>query len=66
MAKTEFKITYRDPKSITPDSEGDLIVESIEFEDSTHWPFTTAREWAEDYAYTMADKGWYTVEEVDD
>lgn len=24
----------------------------------------TALEWCEDYAYSLADKGWYTVEEI--
>lgn len=54
-AEKEFKITYRDPDT------NEKVVTYQKFEDT---PTITAKQWAEDYAYTLADKGWYTVEEV--
>jgi hypothetical protein len=51
----KFKITYRDPDT------GELIELVEEFEDS---PGIAAHEWADDYAYTLADKGWYKIEEM--
>ena len=56
----KFKITYQDPKT---DEE---VVEEKEFETTMAEQGTTitALEWAEDYAYTMADKGHFTIEEV--
>lgn len=50
-----FIITYHDPAT--------GVVETIirDFSDSMS---VSAKEWAEDYAYNLADKGWYTVEEV--
>jgi hypothetical protein len=53
MAKL-FRITY-----MCPERE-ELITVDKEFEDGTD---ITALEWAEDWAYSMADKGYYSVEE---
>jgi len=52
MAK--FKIKYTDPET----GEEEVVKD---FEDT---PTVSAREWAEDYAYTLADKGHYEIEEV--
>lgn len=51
-----FLITYNDPET------GERISVEKEFADS---PNVTAKEWAEDYAYSVADKGWNTVEELE-
>ncbi len=47
----KFKITYID-------ADGETRAVTKEFEDS---PGVTAEEWAEDYAYSLADKGEYSV-----
>lgn len=51
----KFKITY-----INPDTqEEEEVIQS--FEDTQT---VTAEEWAEDYAYSLADKGPHTVEVI--
>lgn len=64
---TAFKITYRDPETITADSEGKLKSVVHDFSDTVipGEMAISALEWAEDWAYTVADKGWYTIEEVE-
>ena len=68
MNKT-FKITYTDP--IT----GDMRITTETFKDTPkalveipgQEPTTvniSAKEWAEDYAYMLADKGSYKIEEM--
>lgn len=52
---TKFLIKYR-----APQTEEDVQVEA-EFSDTAGIP---AKDWAEDYAYSLADKGLHTVEEV--
>lgn len=54
MRKT-FEIQYRDPQT--------GFIETIRetFEDSQ---VGCAKMWAEDYAYTLADKGWYRLKEL--
>jgi hypothetical protein len=52
MAK--FLIEYRDPTT------EEWKQEMVEFLDSASIP---AKEWAEDYAYTLADKGEHKVTE---
>jgi len=53
-----FRIGYRDPET------GEDRTVDKEFEDS-HLPFfIAAKFWAEDYAYMLADKGQYTVREL--
>lgn len=47
-------------KYIDPETE-EQTVEFMSFEDTEDYP---AELWAEDYAYVMADKGWYTIEEL--
>lgn len=65
----KFKIEYKDPLT------EERVVEYLEFEDyegrATLYgeevgPVLkiSAKEWAEDYAYTAADKGLYKVTEV--
>ena len=54
--KKKFRIEYLDPE----DQECKEVLG--EFEDTTD-PDITAKEWAEDYAYGLADKGWYCVTE---
>jgi len=52
-----FEITYTDPET------QETITVNHAFEDSKD-PNISAREWAEDYAYSLADKGWHKVEEA--
>ena len=53
-----FRITYTDPETGEEKiEEGDFI--------ASQSPPISAREWAEDYAYSLADKGAYKVEEVE-
>ena len=58
--KQKFKITYTDPDT------HEECVEVCEFEDYVmdNGDILTAMEWAEDYAYTRADKGPHKVEEI--
>ena len=56
MGKKRFEIQYRDPET-----EETITVEK-EFDDNP--PEFPAKLWAEDYAYTRADKGWYRVREL--
>lgn len=58
--KQKFKITYTDPDT------HEECVEVCEFEDYVmdNGDILTAEEWAEDYAYTRADKGPHKVEEI--
>ena len=53
-----FKIEYRDPET------DKVEVDYCDFEDSHDPHFISAKQWAEDRAYMLADKGWYQVEEV--
>lgn len=53
-----FRITYRDPDT------GESCVEERHFSDSYDPFFISARSWAEDYAYALADKGQYSVREI--
>lgn len=55
MSKKIFRITYFDPVE-----EKEVTVEK-EFEDS---PTLTALDWAKDWAYSAADKGWCNIVEV--
>jgi len=48
-----FKITYKDPETQV------YLVKHVEFSDSEN---VSAKEWADDYGYSLADKGWYRVE----
>lgn len=52
-----FLIKYTDP--VTQNAE-----EVIETFKDTVDPVITAQEWAEDYAYSLADKGSYTVKKI--
>jgi hypothetical protein len=53
MAK--FLIEYRDPVT------GDWKQEMVKFSDSAN---ILAKDWAEDYAYTLADKDEHKVTEI--
>lgn len=54
-----FEITYTDPES------GDRKIVRQRFENSLNVRIT-AREWAEDYAYSLAGKNMdYQIEEID-
>lgn len=53
--KQWFEITYTDPKT------NETAKVEKEFEDSHEFP---AKMWAEDYGYTLADKGWFMVREL--
>lgn len=57
-----FRITYQDPAT------GEMVTVELEFEDTPAVPgihgFVSAEQWAEDYAYSAADKGSYTIKEV--
>ena len=52
---TKFKITYRDPES---EATKEVV---MEFNASGA---ISARDWARDWAYSAADKGWYEIEEL--
>ena len=58
-----FLIKYQDPESEQPS----IVEKVVEFHDSpgdaTSYP-VSALFWAEDYAYTMADKGFHTVRQI--
>lgn len=58
--KKKFKITYMDP------DVGEEVITIEEFEDYVmdNGGIITAEEWAEDFAYTAADKGYHKVEEI--
>ena len=53
--KKKFEITYEDPDTLK-----DVII-TAEFSDT---PTATAEFWAEDYAYSLADKGYHKVREI--
>lgn len=54
-----FRITYTDP-----DDGEEKTVEQA-FEDTNYeGRVITAQLWAEDYAYALADKGYYTIKEI--
>lgn len=50
-----FRIEYINPET------NEAIKEVIEFEDTAS---VSAQEWAEDYAYTVADKGAHEVTQL--
>jgi hypothetical protein len=52
--KKRFLIKYKDPDT------GETISIVEDFNDSEKFP---AKIWAEDLAYSLADKGWYSVTE---
>ena len=57
----KYEIHYRCPRTNA------LLSVVEDFEDSGckgSGNFITAESWAEDMGYTLSDKGWYTVEEV--
>ena len=51
-AKILFRIEWKDPET-NEDKEA--------FEEFESTEDVTAREWAEDWAYARADKGWYRI-----
>lgn len=51
-----FRIEYREPGT------GETLTKEVEFEDTGE---ISAREWAEDHAYTLADKGPHVVTLMD-
>lgn len=51
-----FRIRYRDPET-----EG--VKEVIKYFEDTET--VSAELWAEDYAYALADKGWYDITPLD-
>jgi hypothetical protein len=53
--KKKFEITYTDPET------GVEAVVVMDFEDTPQIP---AKDWAEDWAYMIADKGPHTVREL--
>jgi hypothetical protein len=56
-----FRVTYEDPET------GNIKHVECSFEDTPSTqavPSVSAEEWAEDYAYMLADKGPHTVEEI--
>lgn len=57
MSIRRFKITYRSP------TNNEVKVKIIEPKVTPDCGLT-AEDIAEDYAYTLADKGWFTVEEI--
>lgn len=66
-----FRIHYRDPASET--GEWKTVTESFSdtpagTDDATgfKYPAIIAREWAMDFAYTLADKGPYEITEIKD
>jgi hypothetical protein len=72
MMIKKFKIKYEDPETQEPKevtkSFRDSFKETISFNDSFAdiiTPVISAKEWVEDYAYSLADKGYYTITEVE-
>lgn len=59
---THFRITYIDPETGEPAEHEGVYHDSPESSDSV--VKITAREWAEDHAYTLADKGAYQIKEI--
>lgn len=55
---TRFLIQYRDPET-----NEEKEVEQ-DFEDSHDPHFISAKDWADDYGYMLADKGWYHITEL--
>ena len=55
-----FKITYQPPGTEDEDERKSVV---MDFADTAG---VTAEEWAEDYAYTLADKGYHRVEKIKD
>ena len=54
MDTQQFKIVYTD--------ENGIIREHIDFYTDSHDPcFISAQEWAQDVAYSLADKGYYRM-----
>lgn len=53
---TIFRISYKDPET------GEA--KEVDHNFTATRDGTTAKEWAEDYAYAVADKGWFTIEEL--
>ena len=60
-----FKIVYIDPRT---DQRIEVVKEFKATAPYTYggqtYPPISALEWAEDYAYTAADKGWYSITEM--
>ena len=50
-----FKIEWKDPET----GEIHEVVQDFEGDDKIK-----PEEWAEDFAYARADKGWYSIKEV--
>lgn len=50
-----FEVEYDDPET------GERVTTKMWFDDT---PTVSAKEWAEDYAYAKADKGWHHVREL--
>lgn len=48
----KFKIEYNDPETKEP---------KVKYQDFEDTGTITAKDWAEDYAYALADKGWFKV-----
>lgn len=57
---TRLLITYTDPETGEP---AEHIGDYVDTPD-TEVGLITAREWAEDHAYTLADKGWFEIKEL--
>ena len=61
----KFKIIYKDPESDPDDPKYKTVVE--EFTDTQgEYGHISAYMWAEDYAYSLSDKGFYTIEEINE
>jgi hypothetical protein len=61
---SKFRITYDNPQY-----EGGTLTAEVEFSDwsglvNGHEINISARLWAEDYAYSLSDKGDYNIQEI--
>ena len=56
-----FEITYNVVHEGVPYDVTETVTETVTFKGTGQ---IDARGWAEDYAYSAADKGWYEIEEV--
>ena len=61
MSQHKFQIRYLVPG----DGPDEVKTETVKFEDTPEFSLT-AEEWANDWAYALADKGWYSVTEIEE
>ena len=64
----KYKITYKDPETEEIKEHIGEYFDSVDLNISGKnnlSPRITARMWVDDHAYSLADKGWYEIEEME-